>query len=342
MIAWWVSLPSPDLATDPVPHTLQAWLFPFTAAVAVFGVMCAAGRMMLTRKAAPLADVGSGLLTIAITGAVATILPTLLLRAGDAYSTYVLDAATGNQFGARFTTLLAFGGYAGPGLVAILLVLGIIGMILAAAQAILLIFRQVAVIILAGMLPLAAAGSMTQLTRPWLRRVSGWMLALIFYKPAAASVYAVGFLLIGQGTTAQEVLMGFAVLALSLVTLPALMRFFTWTTGQMESGGGQGLLGAVIGGGYALGAVRGGGGFSASDQAQAVSSALGPGGSGPAGTGGAGPSGSGGGSGARRGQRVRRFVRQHGRDIGGRIRPGRHHASGTRYRDQSSGRKQRA
>src|SRR5512132_2047051 len=33
-VAWWINLPSPDLASDPVVHTLQAWLFPFTAAVA--------------------------------------------------------------------------------------------------------------------------------------------------------------------------------------------------------------------------------------------------------------------------------------------------------------------
>ena len=60
MVAWWVNLPSPDLAADPVPRTLQAWLFPFTAAVAMVAMITAGARMALTRKAAPLVDVGSG------------------------------------------------------------------------------------------------------------------------------------------------------------------------------------------------------------------------------------------------------------------------------------------
>jgi len=277
MVAWWISLPSPDLAADPVPRTLQAWLYPFTAAVAIAAMITAAARLALTRKSAPLADAGAGLLTVAITTAAGTLLPTLLLRAGDAYSSAVLSAATGGQFSERFTKLIAFSTVTGPGAPAILLIVGMIALVLAAFQAVLLLFRQVAVIILAGTLPLAAAGTMTPLTRPWFRRVSGWLMALIFYKAAAATVYAAGFLLVGQGTSAQDVLGGFAVLALSLVALPVLLRFFSWAPGQLESGGGGGVLSSVIGGAAAMGALRGyGGGGSAADQARAMSMSTGP------------------------------------------------------------------
>src|ERR1039457_7259274 len=72
MVAWWIKLPSPDLATDPVPHVIQAWLWPFTAGVALISIITAAGRMILTRKAAPLVDVGRGLLTIAVVSAPGT------------------------------------------------------------------------------------------------------------------------------------------------------------------------------------------------------------------------------------------------------------------------------
>ena len=296
-VAWWVSLPSPDLTNDPVPQTLQTWLLPFTAAVAVIGILTAAGRMILTRKPTPLADVGSGLLTLAVVVAVGTVLPTLLLKAGDAYSNYVLNASTGQQFGARYAELLSFGGATGPGAAGILIVLGILGLVAGAMQAILLIFRQGAVIILAATLPLAAAGMMTTLTRPWLKKVTGWLLALIFYKPAAATVYATGFLMIGKGGV-QEVFVGFAILFLSLVTLPALMRFFTWTTGAIEtSSGGGGLLGAVIGGAAAVGSMRAYGAMSAGDQARLIGSGGpggGPGGAAPGGPGGGPAGGSGG------------------------------------------------
>ncbi|MGH3194037.1 MAG: hypothetical protein ACRDOL_43620, partial [Streptosporangiaceae bacterium] len=282
MVAWWINLPSPDLTTDPVPRVLQEWLFPFTAGVAVVAVIIAGGRMALTRKAAPLIDIGSGLLIIAATAAAGTLLPTLLLKAGDAYSTAVLNAATGGQFATRFTELIAFSAASGPGLTAILLVLGMIAMVLAAVQAILLLFRQAAVIILAGVLPLAAAGTMTPKTKPWFPKTTGWMIALVFYKPCAATVYATGFLMIGQGTSAQDVLGGFAVLILSLVALPVLLRFFNWAPGQLEAAGGGGVLGAVIGGGAAIGALRGyGGGMSAADMARSMSPG-GPGFGGPA------------------------------------------------------------
>ena len=62
--------------------------------------------------------------------------------------------------------------------------------------------------------------------------------------------------------------MGFVMLLLSVLTLPALMRFFTWTTGTIASsaGGGQ-LLGAATVGAIAIGAMRTCGGGSAQEQA---------------------------------------------------------------------------
>ncbi len=47
-----------------------------------------------------------------------------------------------------------------------------------------MLFRQGALVVLAGALPLAAAGTLTPATRPWFKKVTGWMMALIFYKPA--------------------------------------------------------------------------------------------------------------------------------------------------------------
>ena len=127
------------------------------------------------------------------------------------------------------------------------------------------------------MLPLAAAGSIAPMTRAWVRKVSAWMLALICYKPAAAAVYATAFTMIGSGGSPETALMGFVMLLLSVLTLPALMRFFTWTTGAIASsaGGGQ-LLGAATVGAIAIGAMRTSGGGSAQDQAAFLDSRLGP------------------------------------------------------------------
>ena len=268
--------PLPDLAAEPAVARLQQWILPVAAAVAVFGLLVAGARMALTRKANPLIGVGSGLVVIAATAGIGVLLPSLLLRAGDSWSTWVLNTSTGGQFGSRLTHLLEMTG-AAP---AVVVVLGIVAIIISAIQAVLMLFRQAALVVLAGTLPLAAAGTLNPATRHWFRRVTGWMLALIFYKPAAAAVYATAFVLIGNGKDVRTVLMGFAMMLMSLLALPVLMRFFTWTTGQVaDSAAGGGFLQTALADAVAIGAMRGSaggaGGSSAADQARLVSAQLG-------------------------------------------------------------------
>ena len=116
------------------------------------------------------------------------------------------------------------------------------------------------------------------MTRTWVRKVTAWMLALICYKPAAAAVYATAFTMIGSGGSPQTMLMGFVMLLLSVLTLPALMRFFTWTTGTIaRSGGGGQLLGAATVGAIAIGAMRSSPAAGRrKDQAAYLNSRLGP------------------------------------------------------------------
>jgi hypothetical protein len=275
-VAWWISIPAPDLAADPAITRIQAWLLPITAAVAV-GAMIAGGlRMVIARRANPLLDVTGGMLTLAAVTTLGTIVPTLLLKAGDAWSAWVLQASTGGQFAQRLASLLVLGGTAAP---AVVLIFGLAAIVLTLVQAALMLFRQAALVILAGVLPLAAAGSLAPLTRPWIRKITSWMLALICYKPAAAAVYAAAFTMIGSGKNPRTVLMGFVMLVLSVLTLPALMKFFTWTTGAVAgSGGGSQLLGAAAVGAIAVGTMRSPGAAAgpAQDQAAYLSTRLGP------------------------------------------------------------------
>jgi hypothetical protein len=220
--------------------------------------------------------VTGGLLTLAAVTTLGTIVPTLMLKAGDAWSAWVLQASTGGHFAQRLASVLVLGGTAAP---AVVLIFGLAAILLSLVQAALMLFRQAALVILAGVLPLAAAGSLAPLTRPWIRKISSWMLALICYKPAAAAVYATAFTMIGSGKNPRTVLMGFVMLVLSVLTLPALMKFFTWTTGAVAgSGGGGQLLGAAAVGAIAVGTMRSPGAAAgpAQDQAAYLSTRLGP------------------------------------------------------------------
>jgi hypothetical protein len=272
---WWVHIPSPDLSGEPAVTEIQQWMLPITAAVAVGAVIAAGARMALTRRANPLIDVTGGLLTLATASTIGVTVVALLLKAGDAWSTWVLQAASGGHFAQRLSLALEFGGSA-----AVAVVFGVLAIVMSLIQAILMLFRQVALVILAGVLPLAAAGAIAPMTRAWVRKVTAWMLALIFYKPAAAAVYAVAFTMIGSGRSPQVALMGFVMLLLSVLALPVLMRFFTWATGSVGAPGGGGgqLFGAATVGAIAVGAMRpgaGGGSSAAQDQASYLDSHLG-------------------------------------------------------------------
>src|SRR5579859_5421831 len=271
---WWIKIPSPDLATEPAVASLQQWILPITVAMAVAGVIAAGARMVFLRKANPLIDVTGGLVTLAAATALGAVVPTLLLKAGDAWSGWVLQVSTGGQFTQRMAAALTLGGNAAP---AVVVIFGIVAIVFSIVQAALMLFRDAALIILAGVLPLAAAGSIAPMTRTWVRKVGSWMLALIFYKPAAAAVYAAAFTLIGNGGSLQTVLMGFVMLVLSVLALPALMKFFTWTTDAVASSGGSGgqLMNAATLGAVAVGTMSShGGGSAAQDQAAYLSSRL--------------------------------------------------------------------
>lgn len=302
-LALWVKAPSPDLtAQAPVMAEVHGWLFPVTAAVAVGGAIAAGARMAVTRKHSPLLDLTTGLAVMGLAAGLGLIAPTALMKAGDLWSGWILSVSTGGHFSRRMLDLLSSG--FGPGIPQIVIILfGGFAIMFNGIQAVLLLFRTAAVVVLAAVLPLAAAGAIAPATRTWIRKIAAWDLALIFFKPAAAAVYATAFALTGGAAGLRAILTGIAMMGLSVLALPVLMRFFTWTTGTVGSGGGGGgqFFGTVASGALALGALRGGGasspGAPAIDQAGSMNASNpqpgspGPGGS-PGASGGSGPSGS--------------------------------------------------
>jgi hypothetical protein len=282
--AWWVKVPSIDPATSGYTTVAQVagLLHEITLAVAVGGMTAAGVRMAVTRKPDPLIGIGRGLAVIAGTGALGVIVPSLLIRAGDTFSTWVITrAAHTSDIGGRLALLMGLGAGVPAGVV---VVLGLIAVLASFVQSLLMMFRQASVLILTGCLLLAASGQFVEATRPWFRRVTGWMLALICYKPAAALVYAAAFTMAGQGGSPTAMLAGFSMIILSVVALPVLVRLFTWATGAVAQagGGGAAAISAAAYGLLAAGSLHqrgdhsdGPGGRGASGQAQFLSQQLG-------------------------------------------------------------------
>ncbi|GGM88089.1 hypothetical protein ACFFX1_34240 [Dactylosporangium sucinum] len=160
-----------------------------------------------------------------------------------------------------------------PGMSAVLVItVGFLALLASLTQAMLLLFRNGAIIILAGMLQLAASGTFTAGTSNWLRRVLGWLLALVFYEPFAATSYGVAFMLVGDRANKDIAtwLTGIGMLVLSLVALPAMMRFFNWTVGAVQQAGNSGGMLAAAGaaGLHAVAAHRGASGYGATEYAR--------------------------------------------------------------------------
>lgn len=276
-VGWWIKVPAIDLAASPVDQ-IRSFVLPLAVLTAVAGVLWQGLRMTVTRKPDPLLDIGRGLWTVALWSAVGVIGPAAALKAGDSFSSWVLERAADGGAADRLVGLASMNGVSAPGAV---IVFGLFMMLAGLLQAILMIFREGSLVILAGVIVLAASGSLTRSTRPWLQRVLGWMLALICYKPAAALVYGAALTLAGEGDDPRTVVVGMTMLALSLIALPVLMKLFTWAAGRVEGSGGAGmaaLAGASAAGIHAAAAMRGGPstGGGASAQAQRIRDDLGP------------------------------------------------------------------
>src|SRR4051812_45059768 len=273
-IGWWINVPALNLTTSPAA-TIRSYVLWVALVVAVGEVMWQGIILALSRRTEAALDVGRGLFTLAIWSALGIVGPAAALRAGDAFSVWVLDQAGHGQAADRLIRLASLTGIQSAGAV---ILLGLLMMLAGLAQAVLMMFREGALVILAGVVVLAAAGSMTRGTRPWLPKVLGWMLALICYKPAAALVYASAITLVGEGDDPRTVVVGLTMMLLALVALPALMKLFTWATGSASASGGglSSVAGASVAAIYAGVSLRSSPHSSAASQASSLRSDLGP------------------------------------------------------------------
>ena len=238
------------------------------------------------------------------------------MTAADNFAVWIINGSldcdvtntNGTCFGGNMAALLALttnplAGGLGPILI---IVLGLVAVLVSVVQIILMLARGGLLVVLAGILPTAAAATNTEMGRTWFRKAVSWLVAFILYKPAAAVVYAVAFKLAGtnvfrdDGTGLISVLTGLTLMCVALVALPALMRFVTPLVGAVAGGGAGSAM--AIGAAAALpsGAIQAGqllgGGQSGGGAGPAGPSGSGTGGQGA--PGGAGPSGAPGAGGA--------------------------------------------
>ncbi|PVZ53895.1 hypothetical protein [Arthrobacter sp. H-02-3] len=258
---FWVSMPTVNLASEdgttpsPVVSMVNSELMVWTLTLAVLAVILGGIRMIWEQRGAPLKDLLRSLVTLTLVSGLGLGVISILVVAADAFSAAIIERSTDGKGFAESMNLLVVSGQTGVG-VFILIVLGLIGLIASLVQIVLMVVRSGMLVILAGILPTTAAFTNTEMGRQWFQKAVGWTIAFILYKPAAAIVYSVAFLLMGHNSAKDGLIgsiTGFTLMVVALFALPALMRFVTPMVGAVASGGGAGAGAAV--GAMATGAV---------------------------------------------------------------------------------------
>ncbi|MGO4591057.1 hypothetical protein [Paenarthrobacter sp. 2TAF44] len=266
---FWVSTPTVNLTSQdgstasPVVSMVNSELMPWTLALAVLAVILGGIRLIWEQRGAPLKDLLRSLLTLTLVSGLGLGVISILVIAADAFSAEIIDRSTDGKGFAESMQLLIMTNQTGVG-VFILIVLGLIGLLASLVQIVLMVVRSGMLVILTGILPTTAAFTNTEMGRQWFQKAVGWTIAFILYKPAAAIVYSVAFLLMGNSSGKDALIgsiTGFTLMVVALLALPALMRFVTPMVGAVASGSGAAggaAVGAIATGAVSLG--RGGSG----------------------------------------------------------------------------------
>lgn len=258
---FWVSMPTVNLISEdrtgasPVVNTVNSQLWPWTLTLAVLAVIIGGIRMIWEQRGAALKDLLRSLITLTVVSSLGVGVISILITAADTFAAAIIQRSTDGKGFAESMHVLVVTGQTGVGAF-ILIVLGLVGLMASLVQIVLMVLRSGMLVILAGILPTTAAFTNTEMGRQWFQKAVGWTIAFILYKPAAAIVYSVAFLLMGK-TSGRDALVGsisgFTLMIVALFALPALMRFVTPMVGAVASGSGA-AAGAAVGA-IATGAV---------------------------------------------------------------------------------------
>ncbi|MDQ0241471.1 hypothetical protein [Arthrobacter bambusae] len=261
-IAWlgtfWVNVDTspvivPGTVDQQTPEVLwaQNQLWWYTLALVVFGILVGCGRLVWEQRTKHLQDIVAQLLRFSlVTGAGVAVLQMLISGFDELAKALINNSTNGTGFAQNVAGLISLTGPLGSLLI---IIFGAIAIGVSLIQLVLMVFRSGILILLAGGLPTAAAFTNTETGRQWFQRFISWMIAFTLYKPAAALCYAVAFKLTAADVFADKdggvkVIVGLALMVLSLFALPALMRMVTPMVASVSGGGGGGAaLGGALG-----------------------------------------------------------------------------------------------
>jgi len=255
LFTFWMSFPDPDVSSGNSQISfLDTHLSWIVNAVAAGATLTAAILVIATRSTTHARTLGAVLLRVVAAGVFVGPLISGLLAAGDAYGRWIIHDAVGDDFATKLYQLGDPTGMtvnnSGSTLMLLFALAGSIGSLVMIAT---LIFRTIVVTVLVGLLPLTAAASMSATGRQAWAKHTAWLLAFVLVKPAGATLLAVAFHWVQDGTTAQDGLLGGVCLLMMGLLLPVMLRLLVPATSAVAGrSGALAGIGALATGALAL------------------------------------------------------------------------------------------
>jgi hypothetical protein len=251
----WLGIPTPSLTGAGSTVTfLQSHLAFYTTLALTVGIIIAAVRLMLEYRSESVRESAYAIVRTLVVIAAGSTAISLATVGGDHFSTWIVGVAANGATPTSVLTSAANLGVASsiaPGIIIILGALAVLGMLIQIAM---LLCRSAFLVILAGVWPFAAAVSTTEDGKGWYRRLTGWIVAFILFKPTAAIIYAaaIKMIVVNQGSE-LSIVEGVVLVVMAAMALPALMRLIVPMTARMGGISGGEVGAAAIG--VAAGAI---------------------------------------------------------------------------------------
>lgn len=225
----------------------------------VVSLIIAGARMAVARNRGlgdGFEDVGQLVFNFILAGAALPAVIMSLHMATDLVSTQWLTDGLGGDPEAKINAVALINEETGlgPAAVLILVVFALLG---ALAQMLALVIREGLLVVVVGLLPLAAASFALSTGKQAFKSMIGFVVAALLFKPVATLLYLVAFWL-SSGTeqpSVMEAVSAMLLLAAAGLVLPALMRVVAPAVSASVSGGSAAGIGAAAAG--ATGAVAG-------------------------------------------------------------------------------------
>jgi len=230
----WTEIDTDSVTDGDAISLLQNDLRVLTSFVAVVALIAAFLRLAFSRNAVDAHQLGRGVIRLVIVSSAGLTFLFTAMEASDMFASELIDSSINTQI-QEPGALLAFD-LMGPGLT---LVIGLLSIFTAIIQIGMLLLRSAVIVVLAGVWPLAAASSLFSSGDYLWKKISGWLLAFILYKPAAAICYAAALRLMRSSDESSgyiSTIQGLTVLVLAIFALPALIKLLVPAVSSFGAG----------------------------------------------------------------------------------------------------------